>query len=42
MKNECCCSNLQRKGVMDCGAYRKVKLLEHVMKTVERELQSRI
>ena len=27
---------------MDCGAYRKVKLLEHAMKTVERELENRI
>ena len=24
---------------MDCGAYRKAKLLEHAMKTVERELE---
>ena len=27
---------------MDCGAYRKVKLLEHAMKIVERELENRI
>ena len=30
------------RNAMDCGAYRKVKLLEHAMKTVERELESRI
>ena len=29
-----------KKEVMDCGAYRKVKLLEHA--TVERELENRI
>ena len=28
--------------VMDCGAYRGVKLLEHAMKIVERELEKRI
>ena len=28
--------------VMDCGAYRGVKLLEHAMKIVERELENRI
>ena len=28
--------------VMDCGAFREVKLLEHVMKTVERVLENRI
>ena len=27
---------------MDCGAYRKAKLLEHAMKTVEREQNMRI
>ena len=26
---------------MNCGAYRKVKLLEHAMKTVGRELENR-
>ena len=32
-----------RKGnVMDCGAYRGVKLLEHAMKIVERVLENRI
>ena len=25
---------------MDCGACRKVKLLEHAMKTVERDLEN--
>ena len=29
-------------GVMDCGAYRKVKLLEHAMKTAKREQENRI
>ena len=29
-------------GVMDCRAYREVKLLEHAMKTVERVLENRI
>ena len=28
--------------VMDCGAYREVKLLEHAMKIVERALEKRI
>ena len=31
--------------MIDCGAmvaYRKVKLLEHAVKTVERELENRI
>ena len=28
--------------VMDCGAYRGVKLLEHAMKIVERVLEKRI
>ena len=28
--------------VMDCGAYRGVKLLEHAMKIVERVLENRI
>ena len=28
--------------VMDCGAYRRVKLLEHAMKIVERVLENRI
>ena len=28
--------------VMDCGAYRGVKLLEHAMKIVKRELENRI
>ena len=28
--------------VMDCETYREVKLLEHVMKTVERVLENRI
>ena len=28
--------------VMDCGAYREVKLLEHAMKIVERVLEKRI
>ena len=28
--------------VMDCGAHRGVKLLEHAMKKVERELEKRI
>ena len=33
----------KRKGdVMDCGAYRGVKLLEHAMKIVERTLENRI
>ena len=34
--------SLKKGVVMDCGAYRKVKLLEHAMKTVERELENRI
>ena len=34
---------LQRKGdVMDCGAYREVKLLEHAMKIVEKVLENKI
>ena len=28
--------------MMDCGAYRGVKLLEHAMKIVERVLEKRI
>ena len=28
--------------VMDCGAYRGIKLLEHAMKIVERVLENRI
>ena len=28
--------------VMDCGAYRGVKLMEHAMKIVERVLENRI
>ena len=32
-----------KKGdVMDCGAYRGIKLLEHAMKIVERVLENRI
>ena len=27
---------------MDCGAYKRVKLLEHAMKIVERVLENRI
>ena len=30
------------KDVMDCGAYRGVKLLEHAMKIVDRVLENRI
>ena len=29
-------------GVMDCGAYRRVKLLEHAIKIVERVVEKRI
>ena len=28
--------------VMDCGAYKEVKLLEYAMKTLERVLENRI
>ena len=52
MEDKCCCFNLQRgcdgcvsifKGdVMDCGAYRGVKQLEHAMKIVKRMLENRI
>ena len=31
-----------KRDVMDCGAYRGVKLLEHAMKIVERVLEKRI
>ena len=31
-----------KRDVMDCGAYREVKLLEHTMKIVERVLENRI
>ena len=29
-----------KRNVINCGAYRKVKLLEHATKTVERELDN--
>ena len=32
--------SLKERDVMDCGAYKKLKLLEHAMKTVKRELQN--
>ena len=31
-----------KRDVMDCGAYRGVKLLEHAMKIVERVLEKRV
>ena len=43
MKVECGGANLQGKnGVMNCGAYRGMKLLKNAMKMVERVLERQI
>ena len=43
MENDVVVPVFKGKGaVIDCGAYRGVKLLEHAMKTVERVLENRL
>ena len=43
MANKCASTNFQEKGdVRNCYTYRRVKLLDHTMKIVEKVLERRI